>query len=633
MPRPKTPSGELKPASPKARKPAAEPTAAELRRLKISPEVAWYLRERGIPLPDCVPRFKTPEPRRAAGVMFDPERVDRVINSMLRMRHTKGRLAGAPLRPDPWQVAYVIAPVFGWVHKNEYGDWVRVVRTLYVELPRKNGKTTLAGGIALYLTGADGESGAEVYAAAAGKDQAGFCFEPVKALAEGAPGLKQHFRTVVGKVIHPRTASYFRVVSAMADLMHGANIHGAVVDELHIHKSRDLVDALETGTGARQQPLIMFITTADDSRQGTIYAEKRGHIERLSRRTITDHSTYGVIWAAEDTDRHGEKPFLESTWRKANPGYGISPTREFMTAEAKKAKQSPANLARFLRLHLGIRTKQATKYLDLAVWDRNAGIVNETELIGRRCFGGLDLAATSDLTALCWLFPDTASGYDVIWRHWMPEAGLEKLNERTAGEAEVWVRHGWLKTTPGETVNYDFIRKQVNEDREQFQVEQLGYDPWNATQAVTNMEEDGAPMVMVRQGYAHMSPPTKELLRVLLAGTEQDPAFRHGGNPIVRWQVDNLAVQMDPGGNVKPDKAKSGDKIDGLVAAIVGLGRAVEAGPDYDVLDSIPGEGLCVMTGQPCWMLRASCSSPPEERPQRCLTLAGLLSPSAVSSS
>lgn len=591
------------------------------------------MQERGYPLPTCIPRYKTPEPRRMAGARFDPEAVDKVINALLEMRHTKGRLAGQALRPDPWQIAYILAPAFGWKHQDEHGRWVRIVRTLYVELPRKNGKTTIAGGIALYMTGADGESGAEVYAAASGKEQAGFCFEPVKALAASAPSLKRHFGTVVGKVYHRRSGSYFKVISSVGDLIHGANVHCAIVDELHVHKNRELVDALETGVGAREQPMVVFITTADDSKQGTIYAEKRKIVEQLSRKTVTDPSTFGVIFAAPDDARHGERPFLEETWRVANPGYGVSPTRQFMETEARKARQSPANLSRFLRLHLGIRTKQVTKYIDLPVWDRNAGMVDEAELEGRRAFGGLDLAATNDLTALSWLFPDGEGGYDVIWRHWLPEATLEKFNERTAGEAEVWVREGWLKITPGETVNYNWIKDQAEKDMDRFDVAEIGYDPWNSTQAVTDLEEEGARMVMVRQGYGHMSHPTKELLRILLSGTQEKPAFRHGGNPLVRWQVDNLAVQMDPGGNVKPDKSRSAEKIDGLVASIVGLNRAMEAGPDYDVKESIPREAMCLISSRPCWMFSASCSLPPAERPQLCRTLVGQLSESAVSSS
>lgn len=509
------------------------------------------------------------------GVRFDADRVDRVLRAFGLMQHTQGQWARRPLNPDPWQVAYLIAPVYGWVRENDNGDLVRVVRTEYCEVPRKNGKTTLAGGQALYLTGADGEAGAQVLAVAAGKDQASFCFAPVKALAEGAPALKSLFRTLQGKVIHSASNSYFMVVSSVADLLHGANVHGAVIDELHIHKTRDLVDAVETGTGARTQPLVVIITTADDSRPDTIYAEKRDYVEQLARGSIVDPTFYGVIWAAEKDD----DPFVEATWRKANPGYGISPTREFMEAEARKAQQSPANRARFLRLHLGLRTKQETKYIELDDWDRNAGLVDEDSLSGATCFGGLDLASTSDLCALAWDFPDGEGGHDVVWRHWAPEAALPKLDRRTAGQASVWVRNGWLTLTEGNVADYDYIKSQISSDRERFNVKGIAFDPWNSSQLVNDLMADDAPMLTHRQGFGSMSSPTKALQRLLLEGTVERPRYRHGGNGLLRWQVDNFAVEMDPAGNVKPSKRKAADKIDGVVAGIMALDGAMRAEP------------------------------------------------------
>lgn len=548
----------------------------EAKRLKLSPEVAWYLKDRGVPWPSCVPKVKTPEPRGLRGARFDPERVDRVVfDAFPTLQHTQGRWAGKPLRPDPWQVAYILAPVYGWVHRDSAGEWVRVIRTEYVDVSRKNGKTTLAGGQALYLMGADGERGAQVYAAAVAKDQARFCFDPIKALAEQSPALKSRLKVTQSRV-NKRSdpSSYFTVISSLADLIHGANVHAAVIDELHKHKTRELVDALETGTGARSQPLIVIITTADDGRIGTIYAEKRAYCEQLARRVFKDPTFYGVIWAADE----GDDPFAETTWIKANPGYGISPTKEFLEAEAAKAKNSPANLAKFQRLHLGIRTKQRSKYIELGVWDRNASIVTAEDLKGRACYGGLDLASTSDLCALAWDFPDGEGGHDALWRLWMPESALEPLDRRTAGAASVWVREGFLTLTPGEVVDYDFIRAAINTDRESFSVKEIGFDPWNSTQLVTDLGNDGAEMVQVRQGFATLASPTKELLRLLLEGTAKKPRYRHGGNPAVRWQIDNFAVAMDAAGNVKPDRAAvaaAGAKMDAVVAGIMALDRAL----------------------------------------------------------
>lgn len=556
------------------------PDGGTLDELKLSPEVAWYLLSRGYPLPDCPPLVKTPEPGEVLpGARFDPDRVDKVIAAFRRLRHTQGALAGKPLNPDPWQVAYVLAPVFGWVHQNDHGVWVRVISELYVEIPRKNGKSTTCGGIGLYLTGADGEQGAQVLAAATTKEQAGYVFEPVKQLAGSSPQLKKHFRSLATKVVHSKTNSYFKVVSSVAEALHGANVHGAIVDELHIHDSPDLVEAIETGTGSRQQPLIAIITTADAGKQGTIYARKRRRVEQLAQRVISAVSTFGVIFAAALSEKHlseiGLDPLSEEAMRRANPGFGISPTREYLQRQVEKARDDPVELASYLRLHLGIRTKQQTKYVAIDVWDRNASIVVEDRLAGRECYGGLDLASTEDICALCWDFPDDDGGHDALWRMWVPERAFDLLVKRTAGEARVWRDHGFLTVTPGEVADYDFIQATINADREKFDVREIAYDRWNASQLVVDLQKDGAEMVRMGQGFQSMSAPMKEWKRLLLEGTAENPRYRHGGNPVLRWMVDNLAAATDAAGNVKPDKEKSADKIDGVSAAINALDRAI----------------------------------------------------------
>jgi phage terminase large subunit-like protein len=537
--------------------------------LKISPEVAWYLESRGILLPDCPPAVKTPEPGETCpGARFNAERVDRVLRSFALLRHTKGKWAGRALRPDPWQVAYILAPVFGWERFDKDADrWVRVIRELYVDIPRRNGKSTTLGGIAIYMTAADGEPGAEVIAAATTTAQAGFVFAPVKAMCDKAPALKGHLKAYAHRIVHPASASYFHAISSVADAQHGANIHCAVIDELHVHKTPDMVETLETGTGSRDQPLVATITTADDGRPGTIYARKRERIEQLARRVLTDPTTYGVVWAADkDAD-----PFSEETQRSANPGFGISPTRSYLAKEAAKAKDSPADLSKYLRLHLGLRTKQETKYLQLGDWDATAGMVDEADLEGLPCHGGLDLASVSDLAALAWDFPEGDS-HRTIWRFWLPEDRLPDLNRRTAGEAAVWVREGWLSTTPGNVIDNDAIVARVLADADRFQVQTIGFDRWGANDVVRRLTDEGLTCVPIGQGFASLSSPLKELLRLVLS-----KRYTHGGNPVMRWMVDNLAVRMDPSGNVKPDKDKSGDKIDGVAAAVNALKECMDA--------------------------------------------------------
>ncbi|EYT84004.1 terminase [Streptomyces sp. Tu 6176] len=537
---------------------------AELERLKLSPEVGWYLVSRGIALPDCPPLIKTPEPRNVPGARFDAERVDKVIKAFSLLRHTQGQWAGRPLVPDPWQVAWILAPVFGWVHWDEDADaYVRIISELYVDVPRKNGKSTLSGGIAIYMTCADGEPGAQVIAAATTKAQAGFVFTPIKHLAERAPKLKGHVKAYQGKILHPKSSSYFEVIANAADAQHGANIHAGIIDELHIHKSPDLVEVIETGTGSRRQPLIVIITTADSGKPETIYARKRTRIEQLARGVLEDPSVYGVIFAVpRDAD-----PFVEETWRAANPGFGISPTRAYLARKARAAQQSPADLAAFQRLHLGIRTKQATRFLDLDAWRANAALVDEVKLRGREAYGGLDLASVSDLNALVWLFPDDSDGsLDLLLRFWTPEENLPALDKRTADAASRWVKEGWLRTTPGNVTDYSVIGAQVRKDLDSYDVRSLGFDRWGSTSLTNDLEGERAPMVGVGQGFKTMSPALKAVKRLLLLGAKGRPMLRHDGNPVMTWMVDNLAVAMDAAGNVKPDKAHSADKIDGVSA-------------------------------------------------------------------
>ncbi|MEV8396092.1 terminase large subunit [Streptomyces sp. NPDC057596] len=549
--------------------PAAYLDEELLERLKLSPEVAWYLVERGIPLPDCPPLIKTPEPREAPGAVFDAERVDKVMRAFEQLRHTQGALAGQPLRPDPWQVAYILAPIFGWVHWDDDADmYVRIIREVYVDVPRKNGKTTLAGGIALYLMAADGEPGAQVITAAVTKEQAGLLFKPVKAIVEKSPALKRVMQPLAGVILHPKSDSYFKPVSSLAGAQHGLNLHGGIVDELHEHKSPELVETIESGTGSRRQPLIFIITTADAGKKESVYGRKRQRIEQLARGAFTAPAVYGVVFAATRED----DPFAEATWKKANPGYGVSPTRAYLRTAADKAKQSPAELASFLRLHLGVRTKQVTKFLTLESWKANGALVDEVKLRGREAYGGLDLGAVSDLNALVWLFPDDEDGsLDMVVRFWTPEENIADLDRRTDKNASVWVREGWLKTTPGNVTDYTVIGKQIRRDLDSFDVKALGFDRWSSTPLTNDLEGDGAPMVGVGQGYKSMSPALKAVQRLLLMGQKRvreggRPMLRHEGNPVMAWMVDNLAVATDSAGNVKPDKASAGDKIDGVSA-------------------------------------------------------------------
>ena len=555
------------------RSPAAVPASTFA--APLSPEVEWYLETRGYVLPDHVrPLWRTPEPRDVRGAVFDPERVDREIAALSKLRHTQGKWAGRPFIPDAWEVAYVIAPVFGWIHQDSSGDWVRIIRIAWVEVPRKNGKTTLASGVGLTLAFADGEPGAQVYAAAGSKDQANQAYRPAKLIAEKTPAFKQAgIRAFQKEIVRPSDQSFMKAVASVGDLLQGTNPNGFIVDELHVHKSPDVIDALESGVGARSQPLGLIITTADAGNELTVYAIRRKRIEQLCSGVISSTTEYGVIFAATLAD----DPFAESTHAAANPGYPISPTKEFMEAEAEKAQTSPSALARFLRLNLNIRTKQETRFITLDTWDRNSAVVDEVALRGRRCYAGLDLASVSDLSAMCLLFPDGDGGFDALWRMWTPEENLRELDRRTSDNASQWVKAGWLTVTPGNVQDYDYIEAQAKADAEAFEIISFGFDPYGATQLVNNLAAAGLPMVKVRQGFLTLSPAMKELQRLLLKGTDR-PLLRHGGNPVMRWMTDNLAVEVDAAGNVKPSKKQgmtSGNKIDGWSAMATAISEAI----------------------------------------------------------
>ncbi len=565
-------------------------SATECRELKLSPQVARYLTHYGYPRADGKPRkvtaaqlrklappaVKTPEPSSVPGATFDVERVDKVIKAFTKLRHTQGKWAGEPLVPDLWQVAYILAPVFGWVHwAKDAGKWVRIIRELYVDIPRKNGKSTLIGGIGVYMLAADGEMGAQCLTAATTRSQAGFVFEPVKQMVAMAPALKGHVEAFASSIVHQRTGSYFKPIANVADAQHGANIHLGAVDELHVHKKPDLVSVIETGMGSRDQPLLVMITTADDGKPDTIYSRKRDKIEKIARGTFKAPSTYGVIWCCDKDD----DPFAAETQRKANPGYGISPTIPYLEHEANNAKSSPAVLAEYKRLHLGLRTRQRTQFIPLDQWKSqpNAQMVVESKLHGRKCHGGLDLSSVEDLTALAWEFPNADGSFDVLWRFWLPEAKAPSLSERTAHNSDDWIKQGFITLTPGNVIDLDFIEAQVVKDVGVFDVQTIGYDRWGASTLVTHLNdkfpgEDGDGLCVPRgQGFATASAPLKDILRLVLRGN-----YRHGGTPVMAWQTDNLAVTFDPSGNVKPDKANVADKIDGWSAVVNAHGEFMD---------------------------------------------------------
>lgn len=480
---------------------------------------------------------------------------------------------------------------------------VESVPTRCIKVDRKDGlflagrqlmvthNTTLMASLAMLLGFADGEGGAEVLLAAASRDQARQAFKPLSEVAKASPVLKAAgVRPLRDQIVQDSSGAVIKVMSSRGDLAHGANVHAALVDELHVHKSMDMLEAIETGTGAREQPLVFIITTADDGQTTSVYAQRRELVEKVAADTLQAPAMYGVVFAADDDD----DPFAEATWAKANPLYPVTPSPASLRAEADKARANPVALASFLRLHLGVRANMAQAFFDLGKWDRNLSVVSEDRLAGRRAFGGLDLASVSDLTALCWLFPDESDrgGYDVLWRMWMPEDALPALDAATNRTASAWVKDGWITLTPGDVTDYEFIKAQMLRDMDAFNVQAVGFDPWNASQLSNDLSAEGVPLEVVRQGPASLSAPLKEIDRLVRLGTPSAPMFRHGGNPVARWMADNLRPRTDANGNVAPDKKKSMQKIDGISAATTAMFTAINSEP----VQTSAYEGRGVMT-------------------------------------
>jgi len=521
---------------------------------------------------ECPPQIRPPHPT-VKGAWFDVTAVVKVYKALSALRHTKTRRwKGKPLTPDPWQLVWVIAPVFGWkhslVHRDKELAGTRIIRTLYVEVPRKNGKSTLSSGLALVLLCADGEWGAEVYAAATTRTQAGIVFGESKKMAQAAPLLKGKLQCLGGLIRVPRTGSIFRVLSKIADAAHGLNVSGAVIDELHVHRNRELVDAIETGTGGRDQPLIIIITTADEGEIGTIYEEKHDRAHKCAKRIIKDPTYWGVIWAADEAD----DPFAESTWKKCNPGYGRTVTKAYIKKEAAKAKDTPSYFPTYCRLHLNRRIRQTSRFLNIRDWDAkpNVQTIDVEALRGRECYGGLDLSATTDLTAFGLIFPYADhTTVETVTKFWLPEDDLDDRVKRDQTPYDQWAKAGWLTLTEGNVVDYSRVIDVIEWARTTFDLRSIGHDRWQAGAVVQHLALMGIEVYPIHQTYQGMSAATKELERLVKQGR-----FKHGGNPILRAHADAVEVMRDNADNVrpvKPDRQKSSHRVDGITANVMAL--------------------------------------------------------------
>lgn len=503
----------------------------------------------------CARHLRDIEHGHERGLTFDLGEAAKATHFFTFLRHYKGEWAGQPLKLEPWQ-QFIIGSLFGWMR----ADGARRFRVAYVEVPRKNGKSLLAAGVGLLLAFFDGEGGAEVYAAATKRDQARIVWGDARSMVLSAPQLKQRVVARVGNLHQDATSSKFEPLGADLDGMDGLNIHGVIVDELHAHKTRGMWDVLQTATGARRQPLTFAITTAGFGRHSVCY-EQHDYGFKILDQVFDDDTFFAYIAQADEGDDWSDP----MSWKKANPNYGISVKVDDLDRKCAKAKQVPAEQNAFRRLHLDEWTEQETRWLDMDVFDANTD--EPGDLVGEKCFVGMDLSNTTDLTAVELYFPESDS---FLHFYFVPEERLRQRADRDRVPYPLWEEQGYLTATPGNVVDYDYIREKLNELREEgYEIQEVGYDPWNATGLVTDLMADGFVCVPIRQGFASLTAPTKDLEKLLLA-----KKAKLGKNPVTRWAASNVSVEQDAAGNIKPSKAKSTERIDPIVAMILALDRA-----------------------------------------------------------
>ena len=521
------------------------------------------------------------------GLTFDRAAAEHVLQFFGFLRHSKGEWAGRPFMLEPWQ-QFLLWVLFGWMR----ADGRRRYRAAYIEVPRKNGKTQMIAAIGLYLMVADKEPGAEVYSAATKRDQAKLSWGEAARMVKASPPLLRMVKEwrSSNTLTVEETVSKFQPLGADADTMDGLNVHAALIDELHAHKTSAVVDVLETATGARRQPLIIEITTAGYDRESICWLHHE-YSRQVLGRTIEDDSWFTFIACADEADaEHWDDP---AVWAKANPNLGVSVKADDLQRKADKARHMPAAQNAFMRLHLDMWTQQADRWIDVELWDENnEGPVDEADLAGRDCYGGLDLSSVSDITAWVAVFPrdDDQEHVDIVARFWCPESRLTAESNRYREQYQVWEREGYLVATPGDAVDYAFVKKQVLEDAAHFALQDMNVDRlFQGYQLSQELADEGITVFGMGQGFLSMAVPMKEFERRLLA-----KKLNHGDNPILRWMAANVAVRQDPAGNLKPDKAASEGRIDGIVALVMALDRAMrnEAGGGESPYES---QGLMVV--------------------------------------
>lgn len=508
----------------------------------------------------------------ARGLTFDPAAGQRVVDFIERYcKHHKAEWAGRPLRLEEWQKK-ILRIAFGWMRS----DGTRRFRTVYIEIPRKNGKSELTGGVGLYLLVADGEHGAEIYSVATKKDQAKIVWGAAEAMVKQSAALRKYVRAYKNNLSCERMGSKFEPLSSESKTQDGLNASAGLTDEAHAHQDRHLYDVVATSMGSRRQPINWVITTAGVYNPETIGWELHERAIHVLDGVIEDDSFFAFIAAAGEED-DWEKP---ETWINANPNYGISVKPDYFKEQYARAASTPSFLNTFLRYHLNRWTQQRDRWIPIEKWNACARVVDEAALEGDRCFAALDLSSKIDITSLTLCFPrplskpDAPRTYDFVFRFWCPEESIMRRSKEDRVPYDAWTRDGWIIPTPGNVVDYSFPIAELALASKRFKIDEVAYDPWNATGTAIALQDKGLTLVEFGQGFKSMSEPTKELEKLVIAN-QIAHATPRGIHPVMRWMVANVAVKRDPADNLKPDKSSAIGRIDGVVSTIMALGRAL----------------------------------------------------------
>ena len=530
------------------------------------------------PRPKGYPKLKNYKPSQfmLPTSHYDKKKADRAVTFIENLCHTKGKCAGTPFWLLPWQ-EQLIRDIFGIVKP----DGNRQFRTAFVEICKKVGKSELAAAVALYLLYADNEPSAEVYGAAADRQQASIVFDVAKQMVEMSPALMKRSKLMAAtkRIVNYGNAGYYQVLSAEVGGKHGFSVSGLVFDEIHTQPNRQLYDVLTKGSSdARQNPLHFIITTAGNDRHSIAFELHTKAVDILEGRRV-DPTFYPVVYGLKDDEDWED----EANWYKVNPSLGYTVDIERLRDAYREAKQNPADEITFKWLRMNMWVSSTTAWIPDAIYMRGNEPIDMDALEGRDCYAGLDLSSTGDITALVLMFPprDMDEKYIVLPFFWVPEDTIPRRVKANSVPYDVWEKQGHILATEGNVIHYDFIEKFIYDLAEKYHILEIAVDRWNATQMIQNLEGEGFTIVPFGQGFSSMSAPTKEFYRLLMEGQ-----IIHGGHPVLRWMAGNVVIDTDPAGNIKVTKAKSKEKIDGIVAAIMALDRCIrqegQGGSVYD---------------------------------------------------